>query len=186
VLWLAAPWGTYREKLPAGVLWDGSLPVAAKVALSLAPLAAGVIGLAVALRRYAVRLGYADVRGLARAHATLLRVMFGVAGVIGLSLLLTQRGYSLILFHVVAWYIFAGHQFARHPPSGPPQGLWLWMRTTRTGFRVLHIGMVMGLMAIGLVWTLWLGQSPWLAWLLKPEAFLYWTIMHITVSFVPR
>jgi hypothetical protein len=51
---------------------------------------------------------------------------------------------------------------------------------------VLHIGMVVVLMAIGLIWTLPLNQAAWLRWLLAPEAFLYWTIMHITVSFMPR
>ena len=101
-------------------------------------------------------------------------------------MLLTQRPYALILFHVVAWYIFAVYQFKRHPPKVAPRGLWLWMRTTVRGFETLHIGMVVILMAIGLVWTLWLGQSPTLTWLLAPESFLYWTIMHITVSFVPR
>jgi hypothetical protein len=53
------------------------------------------------------------------------------------------------------------------------------------GFKTLHIAVVV-LMAVGLVWTLALGQTHSLAWLLAPESFLYWTIMHITVSFVPR
>jgi hypothetical protein len=60
------------------------------------------------------------------------------------------------------------------------------MRTTLPGFRTLHIGMAVVLMAIGLVWTLPLDQTHYLKWLLAPESFLYWTIMHITVSFVPR
>ena len=31
-----------------------------------------------------------------------------------------------------------------------------------------------------------LRRTPYLAWLLAPESFLYWTIMHITDGFVPR
>ena len=105
---------------------------------------------------------------------------------VGLSLLITQRAYSLILFHVAGWYLFAAYQFTRHPPKCPPDGWWTWMRSTATGFKTLHIAMVAVLIAIGLVWTLGLHQTPYLAWLLAPESFLYWTIMHITISFVPR
>jgi len=60
------------------------------------------------------------------------------------------------------------------------------MRTTVKGFKTLHIGMVVVLMAIGLVWTIGPHQTVALKWLLAPESFLYWTIMHITVSFVRR
>lgn len=126
------------------------------------------------------------VPALVRMHAPLIRLMAGSAAVLGLSMLITQRAYCLILFHVTSWYIFACYQYARTQPKIAPKSWWLWMRTTLPGFRVLHIGMVVVLMAIGAVWVFGFGKPPIMNWLLAPEAFLYWTIMHITVSFVPR
>jgi len=183
VLWFGVPLGVAYERTG----WDPSAwPLVARSGMATGPflVALGVIGLV--LRRHARRLGYADADALLRAHAPMFRVTLGVLGVLMLSLILTQRAYSLILFHVAGWYLFAGYQFRRHPPHAEPRSLWLRMRTTFKGFRVLHVGMALVLMAIGLVWTLGLHQTPYLAWLLAPESFLYWTIMHITVSFVPR
>lgn len=197
-IWAPIPFGLYYKKLTeptsaladwakANTAWlDGSMSMPLKVSLSIAPFVLAAIGFAWVWRRYAARLGYPNVRTLIRTHAILFKVLFGVAGVLGLSLALTARAYSLILFHVVAWYIFAAYQFAKHPPKAPPQGWWNWMRTSVRGFKTLHIGMVVVLMAVGLVWTISLDRTSSLAWLLAPESFLYWTIMHITVSFVPR
>lgn len=196
--WSLLPFGVFHRKVVAdglvhaggswadGAWTDGSLSLGWKIILASGPLLVVAVATVVTLRHYALRQGYAGAGVLLRTHAPLFRVMVGAAGVLGLSLLLTQRAYSLILFHVVAWYIFAAYQFTRHPPKVAPRNVWLWMRTTVRGFKTLHLGMVVILMAIGLVWTLWLGQSPALTWLLAPESFLYWTIMHITISFVPR
>lgn len=193
-----ASFGIYAEKLRAKATglaslqlaetaWlQGSLPLPVKIACCVLPIAAVAAGYAVVLRKYARVFGYADVKSFAEAHAKLFFVMFGVAAVLGMALLLTQRAYSLILFHVVAWYIFASYQFTRYAPKEKPTGLLTWMRTTTAGFRTLHIGMAAALMILGLVWTLGMNQHAALAWLLAPESFLYWTLMHITVSFVPR
>lgn len=198
VAFAPAPFGAYAAKLEGGTssfhvhapafltLIKGSLPWGLKALLATAPLVLAAAGYTVALRYFAAKLGYSGVKVLVHTHAPLFRVLAGVTAVLGLSLLLTQRAYSLILFHVVAWYIFAAYQFSRNPPKQAPRGMWLWMRTTAGGFKTLHIGMVVVLMVIGLVWTLGLHQSDWLKWLLAPQSFLYWTIMHITVSFVPR
>ncbi len=199
VMWAPAPFGVFHDKLTGptsaiagfaaenAVWFDGSMAWPARLAVALAPLLVVAAGWVLVLRRYAAALGYPDVRTLYCTHAPMFRVMFGVAAVLGLAILLTQRPYSLITFHVVAWYIFAVYQFRRFPPKTPPRSRWLWMRTSVKGFKTLHIGMVAVLMLIGLVWTLFLPESaPVLAWLLAPESFLYWTIMHITVSFGPR
>ncbi|MFQ5411047.1 MAG: hypothetical protein ACE5EC_02080 [Phycisphaerae bacterium] len=198
IAWALAPFGIYYRKIVAegsalsdaswahSTLFDGSLPVVSKLTLALVPLAALVGAYVATLRHFSIKMGYPRVKVLVYSHAPLFRVMAGVTAVLGLSLLITERAYSLILFHVVAWYVFAACQFARRPPKLTPKGAWLWMRTTVRGFKTLHIGMVVVLMALGLVWTLALGQTPALGWLLRPESFLYWTIIHITVSFVPR
>lgn len=198
VVWAPAVFGAYHAKVVAdgsalassslagSTLFDGSLPLGLKLFISTAPMLAAAAGFIVALRYFAAKQGYPSVRILINTHAPLFRVMFGVTAVLGLAILLTSRPYSLILFHVIAWYIFAGFQFKRFPPKTAPKSLWLWMRTTVKGFKTLHIGMAVILMIIGLVWTLGFNQSDYLKWLLAPESFLYWTIMHITVSFVPR
>lgn len=185
-IWSLVPLGVYQSRGNIGALMAGALPWAVKLPLSLAPMALAIAGYRLALRHYSARLGFPSVAALIRTHAPLFKVIAGVVGVLVAALVITRRPYSLILFHVVAWYIFALHQLKRYPPKTPPTGLWLWMRTTVAGFRTLHIGMVLVLMAIGLVWTIALGQTHYLTWLLAPESFLYWTIMHITVSFVPR
>lgn len=182
IAWIGVPFGL----VPHGRGFiDPSRPLALKVALSIAPLV--LWGLAThATVAYFARGLRGGVRELLHLHAPLFRLMAGSAAVLGLSLLLTQRAYSLIVFHVAAWYVFASYQFSRNRPSSTPRGWWTWMRTDRNGFRFLHIGMVVLLMAIGLVWVFGFGKPPVLNWLLAEESFLYWTIMHITVSFVPR
>ncbi|MFQ5502834.1 MAG: hypothetical protein ACE5EQ_11135 [Phycisphaerae bacterium] len=196
--WAFAPFGVYHKKIAAegsaladsswaqSAVFDGSLSLGWKLALAFFPLILLGAGYIATFYYYSGKMGYPSVRALVQTHAPLFRVMAGVTAVLGLSILLTERAYSLILFHVVAWYVFAAYQFARRPPKIAPKGVWVWMRTTVWGFKTLHIGMVVVLMVLGLVWTLALGQTSALGWLLRPEAFLYWTILHITVSFVPR
>ena len=182
-VWIGIPLGLMDRHME----WSfDSIAWALRIAMAVAPLLACGIVIRFVLRHYARRLGHDGVASLVRAHAPMFRVSLGVLGVVGLSLLITERAYSLILFHVAGWYLFAAYQFTRHPPKRPPDGWWAWMRSTAKGFKTLHIAMVAVLIVIGLVWTLGLHQTPYLAWLLAPESFLYWTIMHITISFVPR
>ena len=92
----------------------------------------------------------------------------------------------LILFHVVGWYVFTCYKLKERGQTSPAVGWWTWIRTTLPGFRVLHIGMVIALIAVGVVWNyVFDGQGP-LWYVLSPAAFYYWTIAHITVSFLPR
>lgn len=193
-----APSGLYVEKMTASdtglaslglaetAMFNGTLSLPMKIFAGALPVLIVAIGYTLVLRRYSRAFGFNDVKSFMQTYDKLFFVMFGVAAVLGLVILLTQRFYALILFHVVAWYIFASYQFSRNPPKVQPKGWWQWMRSTPAGFKTLHIGMAAILMAIGLVWTLALNLTPSLDWLLAPESFLYWTIMHITVSFVPR
>ena len=64
-----------------------------------------------------------------------------------------------------------------------------WVRTTQTGFQTLHLGLLVVLMAIGVVWAYAFHNDAahhamWV--LVSRDAFPYWTIMHVTVSFTPR
>lgn len=194
----AAPTGFYVQKMTASdtglaslglahTAWfDGSLSTPIKIIAGGLPLVIVSAGYVYVLRKYSRAFGFNNVKSFMQTYDKLFFVMFGVAAVLGLVILLTQRFYALILFHVVAWYVFASYQFNRHPPKEPPKNWWVWMRTTPRGFKTLHIGMAAILMIVGLVWTLGFNLHPSMNWLLAPESFLYWTIMHITVSFVPR
>lgn len=142
----------------------------------------------------------AQARGLAggvgelvRLHAPLFRLIGGVLLYLALAMIWFGRPYALILLHVSVWYVFTIRSLKSRPPPAnvpvPASSLgrtWLWMRTTPAGFNTLHIGMAAFLIAVGILWIYGLGGSGWLWYLLSPKVFLYWTIMHITVSFVPR
>jgi hypothetical protein len=182
--WIAFPLNLANKA--AQITWFTDMALPLRVLIAFAPLAVALISIILATGYYTARLGYATPKAMFRAHAPLFRVSVGAIAVLGLGLLVVQRPYPLILLHVTAWYVFACHQLRRYPPKAPATGWWAWMRTDVKGFKVLHIGLAVVLMGIGLVWTLALGQTAALQWLLAPESFMYWTIMHITVSFVPR
>jgi hypothetical protein len=85
-------------------------------------------------------------------HAPLMRVFAGVVFwlVVGLS---TRTGVFVVnTLHVAGWYVFTCYMLASRPPKAPPQGWWAWIRTTLPGFRVLHIGLVVGMLAIAVLW----------------------------------
>jgi hypothetical protein len=66
---------------------------------------------------------------------------------------------------------------------------WSWLRGTRRGFNLLHAGLALALVGAGVWWAYGFGNDPGvrpLHLLLSREAFPYWTIMHVSVSFVPR
>ncbi len=197
-IWVPAPFGVYIEKLKLDgtspmhetlaslSIFNGSLPIPLRLAVGMAPLVIPAAAFHYTLKHYARRLGFAGVGQMVETYKPLFRVIIGVVLVLGLAMLITQRIYPLVMFHVVAWYIFASHQLARFRPKTPPRGWWAWMRTTPEGFKTLHIGLFVFMMVLGLLWTFAFDHTVYLHWVLSPAAFFYWTIIHITVSFVPR
>jgi hypothetical protein len=188
-LWFTGVLGWYRRGpiaphlvsfLPAHLPWD------ARLIIALAPAAAWLFASYVFLDRHAA--AYHSIARLIVAHALMLRLFAGAFLVLGLGVLLTNRPYALILLHVSVWYVFVLRQLKerQQPSARTPQGYWIWMRTTAPGFRVLHIGMFLGLVAIDMIAIYGFGGQGWLWYLLAPQVFLYWTILHITVSFIPR
>lgn len=177
-------WASLGIFSPKYSLLDPSHSLAFKIAVAVV----SIIGWAAAAcftMRYHAR-SFNGVGSMIREHAPFFRLMTGVVGVLGLSLLLTQRPYSLILFHVISWYLFTCYLLAKKRPGGSAGSFWTWMRSSLSGFRFLHNGMVSALLAIGIVWVFGFGKPPVLNWLLAEEAFPYWTILHITVSFARR
>lgn len=149
------------------------------------PLAAWVIGLYAFLdlsaKRYRISLGELLCR-----HAPLFRVFSAVLATIFVGVLLFQRPYLLILLHVCVWYVFACYSFARQPRKTHAPGWWAWMRTTLPGFKFLHLSLFALFLVAGLVCVYVFKQEGWIWTLMGPQAMVYWTITHITVSFMPR
>lgn len=68
----------------------------------------------------------------------------------------------------------------------PQPGTWKWMRTTRTGFTWLHLGLA-AIVVLLVAWSTYVdGKSGPLEAIVGSKSFYYWTIMHVTLSFYPR
>ncbi|GMU33847.1 MAG: hypothetical protein HS101_06710 [Planctomycetia bacterium] len=126
--------------------------------------------------------------GLWRLHRPLFMVFVLSLGVLGLAMFGGPGAFDIwVLMHFVAWYFFALFMLDRHPPKEPPKSTWAWMRTTRTGFVTLHTGLVILTALILCVSVYVFGQKAGaLDVIVGKEAFYYWTIMHVTWSWVPR
>ncbi|HTF58264.1 MAG TPA: hypothetical protein VK661_13615 [Planctomycetota bacterium] len=114
----------------------------------------------------------------------------------GLALMLTadlrhrSALYLVVLFHVAAWWVFTTRRLAAKGRTGGPRELgWLeWFKRTQAGFQSLHIGLTLATVLLAVVWVYVFRKSEGnaLAWIVTPGAFSYWTIMHVTVSFIPK
>lgn len=124
-----------------------------------------------------------------RTHRPVFVVFGGIFLLILLDLVLHGKVRAIVTLHVTAWYVFTMHALARRPPPTPtPRTLsWRWMRTTRPGFAFLHVGLFVLVAAGCALWAYGFDNTSSPAWaLLSRDAFPYWTIMHITMSFLPR
>jgi hypothetical protein len=93
----------------------------------------------------------------------------------------------VVLMHFVGWYLFGRYSLAKRPPATPPPRFsWQWMRTTRTGFTFLHLGLALVCVGLVAISTYAFGKSDWLELVVGSKVFYYWTIMHVTLSFFPR
>lgn len=92
----------------------------------------------------------------------------------------------VVLMHFVGWYIFALFLMDHRPPARPPRGVWQWMRTTRQGFMTLHLGLAALVTILIAVSIYGFGKDCWLEPIVGSKNFYYWTIMHVTLSFLPR
>ncbi len=164
-----------------------SLPLPLRWAVGILPFPA----LAVFVRRMRLRFvptGGAAL-GLWRAYRPILRVCGGVVLVVLAEFLVDGRIFALVTLHVAAWYVFAMFQLGRRPPPSPaPRPFsWRWMRATRNGFTFAHAGLAAVVLAGCAVAVYGFRDPPaWYRVLISRESFLYWTIMHVTISFVPR
>jgi len=103
----------------------------------------------------------------------------------------TGRLYLIVALHVVWWAIFSFDAIRRGPrPAAPARPLtWAWVRTTPLGFGVFHGAVLLVVVGVGAAHALLARNDPsWtLAALLSGrEAFPYWTLAHVSLSWLPR
>lgn len=163
----------------------GEIAAPARLALGVLPL------LATGLWGYALFGRPGSARAYIRSHRPLVRVFLWISLLILADLLFYGRVRALITLHVTAWYVFTVHQLSRRAAPSPPSRplSWSWMRTTPRGFSFLHIGLFAAVVAAALMWAYGFRNGTALRafhLLLSREAFPYWTIMHISLSFLPR
>ena len=122
-----------------------------------------------------------------RVHRPMLVIQLASMAIILFALVGGTWAINLVvLMHFVGWYLFALYQLGQRPPATPPDTIWKWMRTTRAGFMTLHLGLAAAV-GIGIAVDVYgFGQQSWLYPIVGAHAFYYWTIAHVTLSFLPR
>jgi hypothetical protein len=91
-----------------------------------------------------------------------------------------------ILMHFVGWFLIAMYLITKYPPKEKPAGMWAWMRTTRAGFLTLHFGLVVITLGLYAMSTYASGRQDFIEKIFSVPGFYYWTLMHVTWSFLPR
>lgn len=130
-------------------------------------------------------------RGFLRMNRPIFVVFGGILAVLVLDIVLNGRAYAIVTLHVAAWYVFVTRGFAAKPAPdpAPKRWSWAWFRGTRSGFLWMHNTLFVLILAAGVYFAYGLGNDPGskALWVLtSKDAFPYWTIMHVTISFVPR
>ena len=109
----------------------------------------------------------------------------------GAELFITGNAHLIVLMHVVTWYVFAGSQYRQRSEVGASvtAGSWRWMRSTSRGFSALHIGVAAVIIAAAAVWAYQFrtdASHRILHLFLARGSFAYWTIVHVTLSWLPK
>jgi hypothetical protein len=189
VTWvLAATWmglaiGMFHR---APQLFPQELPSGVRGSIALAPMVAWALAGWTYLRKQAND-GFGTVGGLLRTYAPLLRVFAAILLFFAIGASITGKGYPFITLHYMAWYVFTCALLAERPvDASASDNWWSWIRNTPNGFRALHFGLLAVVIALSAVWIHGLEREGWLWYVLSKEALYYWTIVHVTVSFVPR
>jgi hypothetical protein len=167
----------------------GSTPEPVRWALGLVPAAAVAVAAFLWKRRYdATHPG--GTGAFLRANRPIFFVFVGIFVVLLADIVVTGRVYAIVTLHVTVWYVFVLHQLRSRPPPEPPPRpfTWAWARTTPAGFNFVHLSVAALVIGAGALWAYGFRNDPGqdaLRVLLSREAFPYWTVMHVTLSFVP-
>ena len=125
--------------------------------------------------------------GLWRVHRPILRVFAVATVIILLALVSGPWSFNLVvLMHFVGWYIFGRHMMQQRQPKTEPGSLWQKARTTLRGFSVFHLGLAALVIVLVMISTFAFGKTGPLEMFVGSKAFYYWTVIHVTLSFLPR
>jgi hypothetical protein len=106
----------------------------------------------------------------------------------------------IILTHFTGWFIFATAGIAKQPKEVQQAATWrqpnVWIRQNMIGFWVFHGGLAAMFFALIALDHWVLGDRPMqmfgrsmpnpLALLFSESSFYYWTIIHVTLGFLPK
>lgn len=116
-------------------------------------------------------------------HLPLLLVYAGILSMLLFGAPFGSTGFNfIILVHVTSWLVFVHYQLGKTSPRST-RNPWQWLRTTPSGFLLLHVGValvVLILMAVRVhVWH----RVGLVSELLASSSFCYWGLMHISMAF---
>lgn len=175
---IAPPLGVAVAAMPDSVRW----------ALGVIP-ASAVVAAALRLRREWRRQKLGSIAGFVRRHRPVFAVLAGSLLVLAVGLT-AGRAHSIVILHVAGWYVFSLRMLRERRSAPEPRPLtWNWLRSTPSGFNVVHVGSAALLVVAGLVWAFGFRNDPSMLpfrLLLDRDGFAYWTIIHVTVSLAPR
>jgi hypothetical protein len=160
-----------------------TLPVPVRVAIGLLPAVVVGIGFMLFRRLWRTQRPGA-LEAFVRRHRPVFAVFAGSILATLLGMFLSWRLHTIVILHVAAWYIFTVRRLAAAPARSRGPGRWL--TATPSGFTVLHSGLVVALVLLGVLWAYAFRNDPGvtpLQLLLSPRYFRYFTIVHVTVSF---
>lgn len=160
-----------------------------RIALWIVPFCA-LSATAAFLLRTAKRRSGLGLRAMFSRDRPLWLVYLGIPIVVGICWLVGGSARTIVLLHVIGWWVFATAMLAQRGRNTGPRtlGVWGWMRSTQYGFQTLHGVLALVFLVLLVVYfhnRVTLGDTA-LAWFLERDAFYYWTVMHVTVSFVPK
>jgi hypothetical protein len=99
-------------------------------------------------------------------------------------LALGARLYSIVLLHVIGWWLFATMGYARkRQPVNVGASTWYWLRNTQGGFQALHAALVICFCGLMVYVHHTNSQGTAVAWALGRDPVYYFSIMHVTMSF---
>ncbi|MFW6124832.1 MAG: hypothetical protein ACOC46_01680 [Pirellulales bacterium] len=172
-----------RDDPVLAVIFPASVPFLTKFAAYLAP----VLVLNAGIFWHVAQRYPGGWRAIGREHGPLLAVFGGYGALVLSGLVLGHWSlHYAVLAHFVGWYLFALGKLRTAPPARRTYNPLRWMRRSPVGFAVLHLGVAAaagGLMAVSAYGFAGKGV---LASLTGETSFYCWTILHITLSFIPR
>ena len=118
-------------------------------------------------------------------------VTVGLLAVLLLGAVATGKLYLVVALHVVWWAVFAYQGLTRAPaPAVRPRPLsWSWVRATPAGFAAFHAAVLLLVVGVAAAHALLAKNDP--SWTVATvvagrDAFPYWTLMHVSLSWLPR